>query len=76
MAAINQEYKRLLARCRAGEGTPARLATELEILDARRRHATEIKTWSYNLPSLLPFIGSAAASSITWFVGIVQEIPL
>lgn len=76
LAAINDEYVDLLERCRSEAAPPDHLATELEIIEARRHNAKEIKTWSYNLPTLLPFFGSALASVITWLQGVMKTLPV
>lgn len=76
LAEIGDEYERLLAWSRAGDRSPEALRAELEILDARRRNAKEIRTWSYNLPTLLPFVGSAAGSAVMWFVQFAQTVGL
>lgn len=57
-----------------GAVSPDYLAAELELIEARRRSATEIDTWSYNLPTLLPFLGSGLATTVTWFVSFTDSL--
>jgi hypothetical protein len=64
LSAINDEYVALSEQARMESESVDYIATELEILDARRRNIKDVETWSYNLPSLVPFVGSGIASAV------------
>jgi hypothetical protein len=74
LVAIDDEYERLLETSRSEARSPDHLATQLEIVEARRRNAKEIDTWSYNLPTLLPFVGSGIATTITWLLSVTGDL--
>lgn len=68
LATITDEYDDLLDRCRSASGSPDHLTAELEIVEAQRRNAAGIRTWSYNLPFLLQVGASAVASTGLWLL--------
>jgi hypothetical protein len=74
LAAIEAEYDRLLEQCRATDGSPDGIGTEFDIVEAQRRNAVDIDTWSYNLPSLLTFLGSGLATTVTWLLSITDQL--
>lgn len=72
IVALNTEYTALLERCRAEDGTPGFLQAELEVIDAKRRNAKEIRTWSYDLPEIVPLAGSALVSGVLLLEQLIQ----
>lgn len=74
IAALNGEYERLLQRCREESGPPEYLLAELDIIEKQHRNATDIKTWSYNIPALLPLVGSAVFSAALWFFQFLELV--
>ena len=75
LSAINDEYVALSERAQKESESVDHITTELEVLDARRRNVKEVETWAYNLPSLLPLVGSGVASTILWITQFVDQIP-
>lgn len=74
LQALSTEYDALLEACRDEDGSPDYLSTQLDLLNARRDHVTSIDTWSYNLPSLLPVLGSGLATTITWLLSVTNQL--
>lgn len=74
LLAVEREYDALLDRAKEASASSADLGTELEILEAQRRNAQEIDTWSYNLPSLVPVVGSGIASTVTWLLSVTGQL--
>jgi hypothetical protein len=74
LSALEAQYVDLVEECRAEARPAEHLSAELDVLEARRRNAKEIETWAYDLPSLLPFLGSATASSVTWLLSVTGEL--
>ncbi|MEF8901185.1 MAG: hypothetical protein V5A25_08190 [Halovenus sp.] len=74
LSALNQEYVALSERAQVESESVDNIAAELDVLDARRRNVKEIKTWAYNLPSLLPLVGSGIASAILWIIEVLNRL--
>jgi hypothetical protein len=76
IAAINDEYRELREACRSASEPVELVSAELEVIEAQRRNAKEIETWSYNLPTLLPFVASGLTTTVTWFSQLAGKIGL
>lgn len=74
LSAINDEYVALSERSQKESESVDHITTELAVLDARRRNVNEVETWAYNLPSLLPLVGSGVASTILWIIQFMNQI--
>lgn len=74
LAALDREYAALSRRAQMESEPIDRIATELDVLDARRRNVREVRTWAYNLPTLIPLVGSGIASALLWFVQFVNQL--
>lgn len=71
LAELTADYNELLAAVRAGDRSMEAVQTEFDILEAQRRNTEQSETWSYDLPTLVPLVGSAVVSVLLWIGELV-----